>query len=194
MRRRSKDRRRSTSRSPRPRNRRDSASGSRRARRSRHERPARWSHAPSRPGSFRATSAILPTQPGSIASARAPDPGPSRRCLRAARVSSIAGELVASGLRAPERECASDALTQSVVRAIRASERVGLSGAEPRQYCRAVSAILHWSAEDSPTPSRTPRVPNAEPLAGDGCRLREQRSALRDVPSRHVERSAPSKR
>ncbi len=36
---------------------------------------------------------------------------------------------------------------------IRVSERVGLSEAEPRQYCRAVSAILHWSAEDSPTPS-----------------------------------------
>jgi hypothetical protein len=35
------------------------------------------------------------------------------------------------------------------------SERVGLSGAEPRQYCQAVSAILHWSAEDSPTPEPT---------------------------------------
>ena len=27
------------------------------------------------------------------------------------------------------------------------------SAAEPRQYCQAVSAILHWSAEDGPTPS-----------------------------------------
>ena len=44
----------------------------------------------------------------------------------------------------------------------RASERVGLSGAEPRQYRRAVSAILHWSAEDSPTPSRHPELPNTE--------------------------------
>jgi hypothetical protein len=33
------------------------------------------------PGVFRATSAMLPTLPGSIASARAPDPGTSRRCL-----------------------------------------------------------------------------------------------------------------
>jgi hypothetical protein len=33
------------------------------------------------PEVFRATSAILPILPGNIASARPPDPGPSRRCV-----------------------------------------------------------------------------------------------------------------
>jgi len=118
-------------------------------------------HAPRRPEVFRATSAILPIQPGSIASARAPDPGPSRRCLRARAGLRIGLDgaqrrfdrpSFARGLRRDAVRCA-DVVCRS---AIRESERVGLSGAEPRQYCPAVSAILHWSAEDSPTPSSEP--------------------------------------
>jgi hypothetical protein len=113
-------------------------------------------HAPSRPASFRATSAILPTQPGSIASARAPDPGPSRRCLRDRRNGLIA--IAARGVHSSrQRQAAAtgggDRRGPLYDAWAGASERVGLSGAEPRQYCRAVSAILHWSAEDSPTPS-----------------------------------------
>jgi len=115
-------------------------------------------HAPSRPEVFRATSAILPIQPGSIASARAPDPGPSRRCLRARAGLRIG--LDRAQRRFDRPSCARGLRRDAVRRAdvvcrspIRESERVGLSGAEPRQYCPAVSAILHWSAEDSPTPS-----------------------------------------
>ena len=112
------------------------------------------------PEVFRATSAILPIQPGSIASARAPDPGPSRRCLR--------------GLRTPRGEGLDRAVlfdARAVCRSpIRVSERVGLSGAEPRQYCRAVSAILHWSAEDSPTPSTLPQPQAPSPMPNGGGR------------------------
>ena len=66
-----------------------------------------------------------------------------------------------ASVRLRESACArSSGVAVGVVRARavlsfsdRVSERVGLSGAEPRHYCRAESAIVHWSAEDSPTPS-----------------------------------------
>ena len=49
---------------------------------------------------------------------------------------------------------------------------MGLSAAEPRQYCPAVSAILRWSAEDSSTPSNAPSNAHAaleaEVVAGWG--------------------------
>ena len=77
-------------------------------------------HAPEPPEVFRATSAMLPTQPGSIASARAPDPGPSRRCpvdARNAASGSIAER--ARGLSVcarGERASRADTRAQSVVR------------------------------------------------------------------------------
>src|SRR5689334_18118915 len=103
----------------------------------------RAGHAPEPPEVFRATSAMLPIQPGSIASARAPDRGSARRCLR----------VCAAWVRVPRaRRSWSRAHTE------RRGEWVGLSAAEPRQYCQAVSAILHWSAKDNPTPSPTRRT------------------------------------
>ena len=108
------------------------------------------------PEVFRATSAMLPTLPGSIASARAPDPGPSRRCLR-----------VSPPQRIPDRPFPAVANN-------RVSERVGLSAAEPRQYCQAVSAILHWSAEDSPTPSPAEDSPTPSPAEDSPTPSRRQ--------------------
>src|SRR5215831_9472891 len=64
---------------------------------------------------------------------------------------------------------------------------VGLSGAEPRKYCRAVSAILHWSAEDSPTPSPTlARLPSERIRA----ELEVDHFARRPLSSFHMERRA----
>src|SRR5262249_19154862 len=68
----------------------------------------------------------------------------------------------------------------------RTSERVGLSGAEPRQYCRAVSAILHWSAEDSPTPSKRT---DTGPLRPEGPLCPEERLRYRRARRRSAWRS-----
>jgi hypothetical protein len=45
--------------------------------------PRQAAHAPSRPRSSARPLAVLPILPGNTATARAPGPGPSRRCLRA---------------------------------------------------------------------------------------------------------------
>ena len=69
------------------------------------------------------------------------------RCLRAVRDACARADVSRrhrDARRHPHAVCRS---------VIGRGERVGLSGAEPRQYRPAVSAILHWSAEDSPTPS-----------------------------------------